>query len=325
MKLTEPYWLWLLLIYIPLIIWYIRKHRRAYPSLSVSTLDRFRQNKFNSWRVNLLHATFVLRLLVLGALIVALCHPVTTNRGTNAQVEGTDIVIALDISSSMQTPDLKPNRFESARQVAREFVNNRENDNIGLVVFASESFSLMPLTNDRAAVVGAIDNAYIGMLNDGTAVGDGLASSINRLSGGKAKSKSIILLTDGTNNAGDVPPPTAARMAADRGIRVYTIAVGQNGSVSVPDHFGYVTQLETKIDEQSLKNIAQLTGGKYFRVTTDNMLSDVFKEIDKLERSKIDVERFTRTDENFMPWVWLALVLFLCELICRYVVLKRIP
>jgi len=291
----------------------------------VSTLAAFSHRKANSVRVWLLHSLFVLRMLAIAALIIALCRPVTTESGQSAQVEGTDIVLALDISSSMQTPDLKPDRFEAARKVAREFVNERENDNIGLVVFAAESFSLMPLTNDRAAVISAIDNSYIGMLRDGTAVGDGLASAINRLAGGKAKSKSIILLTDGTNNDGDVPPPTAARLAADRGIRVYTIGVGQNGSVPIPDHFGYVTQLETKIDEQSLKNIAQTTGGQYFRVTSDDMLSDVFKEIDKLEKSKIDVERYTRTDENFMPWAWLTFGLFMLELILRYVVLKRIP
>ncbi len=197
---------------------------------------------------------------------------------------------------------------------------------MGLVVFAGESLSLMPLTNDRAALINAISQVEMGELNDGTAIGDGLTSAINRIASGKAKSKSIILLTDGTNNAGDVPPSTAAQIAKQKGIKVYTIGVGTNGSIQITDPYGFsTTTLETKIDEQSLKEIASLTGGKYFRATDEKMLRQVFEEIDSLEKTVLDVDKFTLTDENFMPWVLLALCAFCAYLLMRYTILRRIP
>lgn len=226
----------------------------------------------------------------------------------------------------MASKDFEPSRFQAAKDVAVKFVNQRSNDNMGLVVFAGESLSLMPLTYDRAALINAIQSVEMGDLTDGTAIGDGLASAINRLVSGKAKSKSVILLTDGTNNAGEVPPITAARIAKQKGIKVYTIGVGTDGSIQITDPYGFsTTTLETKIDENSLKQIAAETGGKFFRAKDEKMLQNVFKEIDSLEKTKLDVENYTRTDEAFFPWVLAALCCYGLSMLLRYTVLRRIP
>lgn len=321
----HPALLWLFLIYLPLIAWYVWKHRNANPSLGISTVSPF-SNLPVSWKAIALHVTFALQLITIGALIVALARPQTHDHMRTSRIEGTDIVLALDISGSMSAKDFTPSRFAVAKEVASKFVNQRSNDNMGLVVFAGESLSLMPLTNDRAALMNAIEHVEMGELNDGTAIGDGLTSAINRITSGKAKSKSIILLTDGTNNAGDVPPSTAAQIARQKGIKVYTIGIGTNGSIQITDPYGFsTTTMETKIDEQSLKEIASLTGGKFFRATDEMMLRQVFEEIDSLEKTVLDVDRFTTTDENFMPWVLIALCSFCLYLIMRYTVLRRIP
>lgn len=323
--LKHPAFLWLFLIYVPLIAWYVWKHRNANPSIGISTVSPV-INLPVSWKTIAMHAAFGLQLLTIGFLIVALCRPQTHDHYRTSRIEGTDIVLALDISGSMTARDFEPSRFAAAKEVATKFVNQRQNDNMGLVVFAGESLSLMPLTNDRAALMNAIKNVEMGELNDGTAIGDGLTSAINRIASGKAKSKSIILLTDGTNNAGDVPPSTAAQIAKQKGIKVYTIGVGTNGSIQITDPYGFsTTTMETKIDEQSLKEIASATGGKFFRATDEKMLRNVFDEIDSLEKTVLDVDRFTTTDENFMPWVLAALCAFCVYLLLRYTVLRRIP
>lgn len=324
MKFQTPEFLWLFILYVPLILWYIKKQRNAAPSLEMSSLQVFKGVR-RSYKEVLLHGLFVLRLLSIGLIIICLCRPQTHDSSQKSQIEGTDIVLSIDISGSMLSQDFKPNRFEAAKKVATKFVNARENDNIGLVVFAGESFSLMPLTNDRAALINTINTIDMDMLSDGTAVGDGLVSAINRVSSGKAKSKSIILLTDGTNNAGDVPPQTATKIAKQKGVRVYTIGVGTNGVINVPDPFGFVTQMETKIDENSLTNIAQQTGGQYFRAYDEGMLEHIFEEIDKLEKTKLDVQQYTQTDEDYMKWAWIALILFILEVVLRYTILRRIP
>ena len=325
MMLKYPALLWLFLLYIPLIAWYVWKHRNSNPSLGISSTSPLAKLP-TSWKVVAMHVVFALQLVAIGGLIVALCRPQTHDHLRTSRIEGTDIVLALDISGSMSAKDFDPSRFAAAKDVAMKFVNQRQNDNMGLVVFAGESLSLMPLTNDRAALVNAIKQVEMGALNDGTAIGDGLTSAINRITSGKAKSKSIILLTDGTNNAGDVPPNTAAQIAKQKGIKVYTIGVGTNGTIQIQDPYGFsTTTMETKIDEQSLKQIAQLTGGKYFRATDEKMLRQVFDEIDSLEKTVLDVDRYTLTDENFMPWLWLSLCAFGAALILRYTVLRRIP
>ncbi|MDE6422072.1 MAG: VWA domain-containing protein [Muribaculaceae bacterium] len=325
MMLKYPGLLWLFLLYIPLIAWYVWKHRNANPSMGMSTVTPFAKLPV-SWKVWAMHGLFALQLIAIGALIVALARPQTHAHLRTSRIEGTDIVIALDISGSMTAKDFEPSRFAAAKDVATKFVNTRKDDNMGLVVFAGESLSLMPLTNDRAALINAIRQVEMGDLNDGTAIGDGLTSAINRIASGKAKSKSIILLTDGTNNAGDVPPSTAAQIAKQKGIKVYTIGVGTNGSIQITDPYGFsTTTMETKIDEQSLTQIAELTGGKYFRATDKEMLNDVFEEIDRLEKTVLDVDRFTLTDENFMPWLLVALCAMCASWLLRYTVLRRIP
>lgn len=323
--LKYPAFLWLFLIYIPLIIWYVMKHRNANPALSISSTSAF-DGMPTTWKVAAMHLGLVLRLIVIGAIIIALCRPQTYDNFRNSRIEGTDIALALDISGSMSAKDITPSRLTAAKDVAGKFINNRSDDNMALVVFAGESLSLMPLTNDRAALTNAVKMIDMGVLNDGTAIGDGITSAVNRLLSGQAKSKSIILLTDGTNNAGDVAPSTAAEIARQNGIKIYTIGVGTNGTINIPDPYGYsTTTIETKIDEDALRSIAKTTGGKFFRATDKKMLQDVFDEIDKLEKTELDVERYTQTDENFMPWVMLAVIAFILELLLRYVVLRRIP
>lgn len=319
-------WIFLLfLLYIPLVWWYLKKNRNSTPSIGVSSLSGLSEIP-RSWKEYLMKFNFILKLLAIGFLIVALARPQTYDSKRTSRVEGTDIVLALDISGSMASKDFQPSRFEVAKDVAVKFVNQRENDNMGLVVFAGESLSLMPLTYDRAALINAIQNVELGDLMDGTAIGDGLASAINRIISGKAKSKSIILLTDGTNNAGEVPPSTAAVIAKQNGIKVYTIGVGTNGTIQITDPYGFsTTTLETKIDEQSLKSIAEQTGGKFFRAKDEKMLQNVFREIDSLEKTQLDVENFTRTDEAFFPWVLAAAICYILSMTLRYTVLRRVP
>lgn len=325
MTLKYPWLLLLFLIYIPLLIWYFRKSHKSTPSLGLSSLAPF-AGLPKSWKEYLLKFNFFLKLLALACLIVALCRPQTFDSKRTSRVEGTDIVLALDISGSMASKDFQPSRFEAAKDVAVKFVNQRVNDNMGFVVFAGESLSLMPLTYDRAALINAIQNVELGDLTDGTAIGDGLASAVNRLVSGKAKSKSIILLTDGTNNAGEVPPFTAAQIARQNGIKVYTIGVGTNGTIEITDPYGFsTTTLETKIDEESLKKIASATGGKFFRAKDEKMLQKVFHEIDGLEKTKLDVENFTRTDEAFFPWVLAAFLCYALSMLLRYTLLRRVP
>ena len=325
MIFAKPYLLFLLILIIPLVAWYVWKWRKSDPSVGVSTVAPI-LSFGTPYKVWLMHVAFALQVVAVAAIIVALARPQTHDSQRSSSVEGTDIVLALDISSSMLANDLQPNRIQAAKEVASKFVSRRDHDNIGLVVFSGESLSLMPLTTDRASVINAIAAAQTGALNDGTAIGDGIASSINRRISGQAKSKSIILLTDGTNNAGDVAPATAAQIAKQKGIRIYAIGVGTNGSIQITDPYGFsTTTMETKIDEAALKSIASTTGGKYFRATDTHTLRNVFAEIDQLEKSKINVNNYTQTEENFLPWILTALVVLSISLLLRYTILRRVP
>ena len=325
MIFKNPWILLLFLLYIPLLIWYFRKWKNANASIGVSTVASI--NKYRAkGKIMLMHVCFALQLIAIGGIIVALARPQKHDSLHSSTIEGTDIVLALDISGSMLATDLQPNRIEAAKEVASKFVSQRTNDNMGYVVFSGESLSLMPLTTDKAALINAISATKAGALKDGTAIGDGIASAINRLVSGQAKSKSIILLTDGTNNAGDVAPSTAAQIAKQKGIRIYSIGVGTNGSISITDPYGFsTTTMETKIDEAALENISNSTGGKYFRATDSRTLRRVFDEIDALEKSKINVNNFTQTEENFMPWILLAVCAIVLQMALRYTVLRRIP
>ena len=328
-QLAHPSYLWLFLIFIPIIVWYVFKHRGAYPSLGVSTASSPFTKMGRPFKQCALHGIFVLRLAALGCLIVALARPQSSGAWSTSKTEGTDMVIALDISSSMLARDFKPDRLEAAKKIAAKFITGRENDNMGLVVFAGEAFTAVPMTTDRTALVTYVESLNRGMLEDGTAIGDGLATSINRIKDGKAKSKSIILLTDGSNNTGIVSPLMAAEIAHKEGIKVYTSGVGTNGTALYPqlDYAGRIefAPQEVVIDEATLKKISDITGGKYYRATGNKVLQNIFAEIDRLEKSEIDVRHFSHTDDHYMPWALAALGLLLLELILRQTWLRTTP
>ena len=329
MTLQHPGLLWLLLIWVPLIAWYVLKQRKAQPTMLLSSSSAFAQLP-TSWKVYAKHASFVLKLLAIGCLIVILCRPQTHDSWSKSETEGTDIVVALDVSTSMLAKDFSPNRLDAAKDVATQFVSGRETDNIGFVIFAGEAFTQVPMTTDKATLVNSIHDVEIGALDDGTAIGDGIATAINRIKDGKAKSKSIILLTDGSNNTGVVAPLTAAQIALKYGIKIYTIGVGTNGTALYPvamDYSGHIQyeRLPVVIDEATLKKIASSTGGKYFRATNKGVLKQVFNEIDQLEKTRMDVRNFSHTEDNYMPWAWLLLLILVLDSVLNYVVLRRIP
>ena len=325
MTLKYPYLLYLLLILVPLLWIWLGARRSNYASLHISTLSAFK-GKWVGGRAVLIPIIRILQLAAIGFLIVSLSRPQKQDFMTNSHIMGTDIVLALDISESMTNRDIRPSRFDAAKSTAIEFIQNRNQDNMGLVIFAGEALSIMPLTNDLMSLQNAVRSIKMGQLANGTAIGDGLVSAINRVLNGKATSKSIILLTDGTNNTGDVEPSTASEIASLKGIKVYTIGIGRDGKSVYVDPYGLSsTTIDTPIDEESLKEIAKKTGGQYFRVTNANTLSNVFKEIDKLEKTRMDVENYQRTEEAFMPWILAALVCYALALILRYTVFNKIP
>ena len=329
MIFANPSYFWLFLIFIPLIVWYVMKQKNATPSMLISTTKAF-DKVGTSWKVWLRHFMFVLRLAAIGCVIVILARPQTRDRWQTEETEGTDIVLALDVSTSMLARDFRPDRFEAAKEVASKFIAGRETDNIGIVIFSGESFTLVPMTSDTAVLLNYVQDIKMGMLEDGTAIGDGLATAINRIKGGKAKSKSIILLTDGSNNTGIVAPLTAAEIARRMGVKVYTIGVGTNGEAEFPigrNIYGKVEYqlMPVVIDEVTLKKIANTTGGAYFRATDKSTLNDIFNEIDKLEKTKMDVKQFSHTEDNYLPWALALLALVIVELLARNTILRNIP
>lgn len=328
MQLAHPQYLWLFLIFIPMIGWYVWRRHNAFPSLGISSLTPFARVG-RSYKEYLLHLIFALKLTAIGALIIVLCRPQSSDSWHTSTTEGTDIIIALDISSSMLARDFQPDRLEAAKNMAAKFVAGRENDNIGLVIYAGESFTSLPMTTDRSMVINYIHDIKMGMINDGTAIGDGLATAINRIKDGKAKSKSVILITDGVNNTGVVAPQTAAEIAKKFDIKVYTIGVGKNGTAPTPQQnmFGGIdyVPMPVIIDEQLLRSISAMTGGKYFRATSNNVLRDVFAEIDQLEKTEMDVRNFTHTEDNYSLWAWLAIGCFSAAILLRRTLLRTLP
>lgn len=325
-------YLFLLLLLIPYIVWYFVKRKRTEPTMQVST-TRMYMNAPRSWKLYLLHAPFVLRIVAFVMIVLVLARPQTTNNWQNTEIEGIDIMMAVDVSTSMLAEDLKPNRLEAAKAVASEFINGRPNDNIGLTIFAGEAFTQCPLTVDHGVLLNLFhsirgDIAQRGLIEDGTAIGMGLANAISRLKDSKAKSKVIIILTDGSNNRGDISPLTAAEIAKQFGIRVYTIGVGTNGTAPypMPTYAGvqYVN-IPVEIDEKTLSQIAGTTDGNYFRATSNSKLKEVYKEIDKLEKTKLNVKEFSKREEAFLPFALMAFLCVLLELVLRNTVLKKIP
>lgn len=325
---AHPAYLWFLLLLVPYILWYIYRRTKNHAPLGISSTAPYIPLG-RPLRAYMLHGLFVLRCLTISALIVILARPQTLDRWSTSNTEGTDIILALDISTSMLARDFKPDRFEAAKDVAAKFVSGRENDNIGVVIFAGESFTAVPMTTDRALLANYIRDIKMGMLQDLTAIGDGLATSINRIKTGKAKSKSIILLTDGSNNTGNVAPVTAAEIAKKLGIKVYTIGIGRNGMAPFPqeNEFGRVeyVNMPVVIDEATLRKIADITGGKYFRATGNTVLADIFQEIDSLEKSVLDVRNYSHTEDSYALWAWIAFGLLALELILRNTLLRTIP
>ncbi len=324
---ADPLYFWLLLLIPAAIVWYFFRLRRHHATIQVSSLKAFRQSS-PGWRLYSRYILFGLRLLAATFIIVALARPQTNLSKQDISVEGIDIMLATDISSTMLAEDLKPNRLQAAKDVAVEFINGRPDDRIGLVIFSGESFTQCPLTTDHAKLINLFDDIKFGMIDDGTAIGDGLATAVSRLKESKARSKVIILLTDGVNNMGSVDPQSAAEIASIYGIRIYTIGAGTNGYAPTPVRtpFGMqYQQMEVKIDEALLQKISAMTNGKYFRATNKQKLEAIYKEIDRLEKSKIDITEFRRKNEEFLVFALIGLMLFGLEVILRYTILRTLP
>lgn len=323
---NEPY-LWALLILPFLIALYIYRQKKGYSSLRLSSLNAL-TNAPKSWKNYLRHFPFFLRILGISALILALARPQSTSSWENIATEGIDIVLALDISGSMLAEDFKPNRLEASKDVAMEFIAGRPDDRVGLVVFSGESFTQCPLTTDHAVLMNLFQDIKSGMIEDGTAIGLGLANAVSRLKDSKARSKVIILLTDGVNNQGEIAPVTAAEIAETFNIRVYTVGVGTIGTAPYPFRTSFGVQyqnIEVKIDEEVLQEIANMTDGKYFRATNNQKLKEIYQEIDKLEKSKIEVREFSRKTEEYLFWAILAGLLLMFEAILRITIFKNNP
>jgi Ca-activated chloride channel family protein len=327
MNFANPEFLYLLIVLPFLIAWYILKYRMKYPALKVSTLKGF-SGTTPTLRQRLFFMPFALRMLILALLIIALARPQTTSRSSEVKTEGVDIVLTLDVSTSMLAEDLKPNRIEAAKKYAMEFIDRRIDDRIGLVIFSGESFTQCPITIDHDILKNLFEDVESGMIQDGTAIGMGLATAVNRLKDSKAKSKVVILLTDGVNNAGFVAPGTAAEIAKTFGVRVYTIGVGTKGMAPYPFQTPFGVQyrnIDVQIDEGVLKEIADITNGKYFRATNNKSLEDIYSEIDEMEKTKIDETIFSTYHEEFFAYALAAGILFVIEMLLRYLVFKRIP
>jgi Ca-activated chloride channel family protein len=332
MEFANKEYLFLLVLVIPYIIWYAMYRKKSEPTMRMSDTFAFRYAP-RSWRVTLMPILPVLRIVAFVALVVALARPQTHNSWKNQTVEGIDIMLAMDVSTSMLAEDLKPNRMEAAKKVASDFIIGRPDDNIGLSIFAGEAFTQCPMTIDHASLLSLLHNvrtdiAARGLIEDGTAIGMGLVNAVSRLKDSKAKSRVVILLTDGSNNRGDISPMTAAEIAKSLGIRVYTVGVGTTGNAPLPPSATGLPQyvnLPVEIDEQTLKGIAATTDGDFYRAKNNQELKQIYAEIDKLEKSKLNVKQFSRRYEAYQPLAAIAILSLLLEILLRITVFRRIP
>ena len=332
MTFANSAYLLLMLLIIPCIVWYVLRGRKRRAAMSVPTLTMYGGMR-KSWKYYLIHVPFILDMAAIVLLSLILARPQTTDRWQDTEIEGIDIMLAVDVSTSMLAEDLKPNRIEAAKQVASEFINGRPNDNIGLTIFAGEAFTQCPMTVDHAVLLNMFQNvssdiAAKGIIEDGTAIGMGLANAISRLKDSQAKSKVIILLTDGSNNRGEVSPTTASEMAKSFGIRVYTIGVGTNGTAPYPVQGAFGKQyvnVAVEIDENVLRQIAQTANGQYYRATSNSKLKEVYEEIDKLERTKLQVKEFSKNQEEYQPLALALLLSLLLSILLKQTVLRTIP
>ena len=332
MEFANKEYLFLLLLIIPYLLWYVMYRKKSEPTIRMSDTFAFNYTP-KSWRVRLMPLQLLLRIATFTLLVLVLARPQTSNSWKNKSVEGIDIMLAMDVSTSMLAEDLKPNRIEAAKAVASEFIIGRPNDNIGLSIFAGEAFTQCPMTTDHGSLLNLLQNvrtdiAARGLISDGTAIGMGLANAVTRLKGSKAKSKVVILLTDGSNNMGDISPMTAAEIAQSLGIRVYTIGVGTNKVAPYPMPVAGGVQyvnMPVEIDTKMLAEIAAATDGDFYRATNTSELKNIYKEIDRLEKSKLNVKKFSKRYEAYQPFALAAALTLLLEILLRITVFRRIP
>ena len=327
MEFLHPEYLYLLLLIIPLMVWYVLRLSKTQASFKLASTSAFAGMK-SDLRVYMRHLPFALRLISIALVIVVIARPQSVNRWEETETQGIDIVMALDVSGSMLAQDLQPDRLQAAKKVAAEFITDRPNDNIGLVIFAGESFTQCPLTTDHKVLLNLLNEIEFGMIEDNTAIGLGLATSVNRLKDSGSESRVVILLTDGTNNSGQIAPLTAADLARSYGIRVYTVGVGTKGMAPTPMNTPYgirMQNMRVDIDEKTLTEIAAMTGGQYFRAQDTEGLRQVYDEIDEMEKYLISVQNVTRRKELFLPFALAALGLILLELLLRRTWLRSVP
>ena len=324
---ANPEFFWLLLLLPLMLLWYWYWNKKSQANVTFSTTIAFKKTK--SWSDALYHLLFVLRMIAIALIVVALARPQTHSENAKTKItDGIDIVMAIDVSASMLSQDLKPNRFEAPKKVASQFVKDRPNDRIGLVIYAGESYTKTPVTTDKSIILNALSEITYGQIEDGTAIGMGLATAVNRLKESKAKSRVIILLTDGVNNTGFIDPQTAAELAAEYGIKVYTVGIGTNGMALSPyalnaDGSIIYRMQQVDIDEPLMKKIAQVTKGRYFRATNNQKLQQIYDEINQMETTKIEEFKYTEVDEKFRWWVLVAGVLLLLEFVLKHTLLRN--
>ena len=324
---ANPEFFWLLLLLPLMLLWYWFWNKKSQANVTFSTTIAFKKTK--SWSDALYHLLFVLRMIAIALIVVALARPQTHSENAKTKItDGIDIVMAIDVSASMLSQDLKPNRFEALKKVASQFVKDRPNDRIGLVIYAGESYTKTPVTTDKSIILNALSEITYGQIEDGTAIGMGLATAVNRLKESKAKNRVIILLTDGVNNTGFIDPQTAAELAAEYGIKVYTVGIGTNGMALSPyalnaDGSIIYRMQQVDIDEPLMKKIAQVTKGRYFRATNNQKLQQIYDEINQMETTKIEEFKYTEVDEKFRWWVLVAGVLLLLEFVLKHTLLRN--
>ncbi|MBQ6749300.1 MAG: VWA domain-containing protein [Bacteroidaceae bacterium] len=329
MEFKNPLFFLLLLVLVPYIVWYVLRYKQSLPSLKVPDTTKYVRVP-KTFRLYLMHLPFLLRLVLISLVVCILARPQSKHSWSDTDVEGIDIMLAVDVSTSMLAQDFKPNRVEALKEIAQRFIEKRPNDNMGLTMFAGEAYTQCPLTIDHVVLMNLYNSADCnmaarGIIDDGTAIGDGIMNAVLRLKDSEAKSKVIILLTDGVNNSGNISPLTAAEIAKKYGIRIYTIGIGRNGMAPYPLPTGGTAMLPVEIDEQTMTKISRETGGQYFRAQKNDELDAIYQDIDKMERTKFNVKQFSRRGELYQPFALVALAVLLLEILLRTVVLKRLP
>ena len=328
-QFAEKHWFWLMLVIPVMIGWYLLRLKKHEGEFNFSSFTLFKGIK-SSGRAKFRHVLFALRVIAFALIIAALARPQSRSSWKNSKTEGIDIMLSMDVSPSMLAKDFKPNRLDAAKDVIIDFIDARPNDRIGMIIFGGEAFTQCPLTSDHKVLKNMIPIIKVGMVEDGTAIGVGLATAVGRIKESKAKSKVIILISDGVNNSGEVAPLTAADLAKTYGVRVYCIGIGTRGKALTPvarytqDEYEY-DYVDVDIDEKTMTEMSNMTGGKYFRATNKSSLKDIYAEIDKMEKTIISEKSFTNKAEHFLPLALMAAILLLVEFLLRFTLFKSIP